>query len=84
MWQFCNQSSMDLLQLAEGNLEINNQSPYKLSYSLKYMQLLIMYDTKLAYIDFKSVLSACYVLLPLKDSPFSMRKRQVFIKQCSS
>lgn len=66
---------MALLQLVEGSLEINNQSPYKLSYSLKYMQLLIMYDIEFAYIDFKSVLSASYVLLPLRDSLFSMRKR---------
>ena len=66
----------------DDGLGVSHSSQCRLNHSLKHWQLLLEHDLDLACIDVKSVLSACCVLLPLRYSLFSVRKRQTYTKRC--
>lgn len=63
-------------------LGARHSSQCRLNHSPKHGRPLLVHDLDLACIDVKSIPSACYVLLPLRDSLFSVRKRQTYTKQC--
>ena len=66
----------------DDGLGVSHSSQCRLNHSLQLWQLLLVHDLDLACIDIKSIPSAYYVLLPLRDSLFSVRKRQIDTQQC--